>query len=200
MLSPPALPDEALAPIPSASREPSIAPPIPAPARNSLTKLMSEAGTDKLFRHGYHRFYEGLFEPLRYKPGLRMLEIGVETGKSMATWVKYFENAAADGIQGVAYHAAGAQATSACAQEKIPGCEKMKFFIGDQSDKHFVTRLILEGAGVNPATVLKDGKSPEWDRVGRDLVIDDGSHVPRHTLKTFIALYPFVRPEGIYGI
>jgi hypothetical protein len=63
-----------------------------------------------------------------------------------------------------------------------------------------VTRLILEGAGVNPATVLKDGKSPEWDRVGRDLVIDDGSHVPRHTLITFIALYAFVRPEGIYGI
>ena len=53
---------------------------------------------------------------------------------------------------------------------------------------------------MNPATVLKDGKSPEWDRVGRDLVIDDGSHVPRHTLITFIALYAFVRPEGIYGI
>ena len=90
LLSPPALPDEELAPMPSASREPSIAAPIPAPARNSLTKFFN-------------------------------LEIGVETGKSMATWVKYFENAAADGIQGVAYHAAGAQATSACAQEKIPG-------------------------------------------------------------------------------
>jgi hypothetical protein len=164
---------------------------------------MSEAGTDKLFRHGYHRFYEGLFEPLRYKPGLRMLEIGVETGKSMATWVKYFENAAADGIQGVAYHAAGAQATLALqpgAEEQIPGCEKIKFFVGDQSDKHFLSRLILEGAGVNPATVLKDGKSPVWDRVGWDLVIDDGSHVPRHTLITFIALYPFVRPGGIYVI
>ena len=118
---------------------------------------MSEAGTDKLFRHGYHRFYEGLCEPLRYKPGLKMHEIGVETGKSMATWVKYFENAAADGIQGVAYYAAGAQATSACAQEKIPGCEKMKFFIGEQSDKHFVTRLLLEGAGGNPETVFKAG-------------------------------------------
>ncbi len=71
---------------------------------------------------------------------------------------------------------------------------------GDQSNKDFLTQLILEGAGVNPAVLLKEGKSPEWDRVGWDLVIDDGSHVPRHMLISFIALYPFVRPGGIYVI
>jgi hypothetical protein len=76
----------------------------------------------------------------------------------------------------------------------------MIFFTGDQSDKNFLERLIQEGAGVNPANLLKAGKSPEWDRVGWDLVIDDGSHVPRHQLISFIALYPFVRPGGIYVI
>ena len=166
----------------------------------SLSDLMKASGTDKLFRHGYHRFYEGLLEPLRYKTGFRMLEIGVDSGNSMKTWVKYFENAADDGIQGVMYHAAGERATSACEIEKIPGCEKMRFFNGDQSNKDFLTRLIQEGAGVNPAAMLKDGKSPEWDRVGWDLIIDDGSHVPRHMLVSFITLYPFVRPGGIYVI
>jgi hypothetical protein len=167
--------------------------------RTSLVDLMKASGTDKLSRHGYHRFYESLLEPLRLKTELRMLEIGVESGRSMATWVKYFENAALDGIQGVAYNANGELATSACAKEKFPGCQKMKFFTGDQSNVDFLKLLVKEGAGVDPASV-KAGISPNWDRVGWDLIIDDGSHVPEHNLISFAALYPFVRPGGLYVI
>jgi hypothetical protein len=128
-----------------------------------------------------------------------MLEIGVESGRSMATWVKYFENAASNGIQGVAYNAKGEIATQACMQENIPGCQKMKFFTGDQSNIDFLRLLIREGAGAD-STLLKEAESPDWDRVGWDLVIDDGSHVPRHQLVSFVALYPFVRPGGLYVI
>ena len=172
----------------------------------SLSDLMKETDTDKVWRHGYHRFYEALLDPLRYKMGLRMLEIGVDFGRSMATWVKYFENAANGGIQGVAYNATGVLnatgefATSACAKNRIPGCEKINFFSGDQSDVDFLDRLIREGAGVDPAPVLNEGKWPDWDQAGWDLVIDDGSHLPRHQLTSFVALYPFVRPGGLYVI
>jgi len=114
-------------------------------------------------------------------------------GGRMATWVKYFENAALDGIQGVAYNANGELATSACAKENVPGCQKMKFFTGDQSNVDFLKVLVKEGAGVDPASV-KAGISPNWDRVGWDLIIDDGSHVPEDNLISFGALYPFVRP------
>jgi hypothetical protein len=54
-------------------------------ARKSLSDLMKATETDKMTTHGYHRFYEDLLAPLRYKDGLRMLEIGVNSGNSMAT-------------------------------------------------------------------------------------------------------------------
>ena len=43
-------------------------------------------------------------------------------------------------------------------------------------------------------------KSPDWNRNGWDLVINNGSHVPRHQLVSFVALYPFVCPGGMYVI
>ena len=67
-------------------------------ARPSLLSLMQASNTDKVFRHGFHRYYEPLLEPFRDKKGLRMLEIGVESGRSMEAWVKYFSNPANDGI------------------------------------------------------------------------------------------------------
>ena len=184
----------------STPRTPAVPPSTQPSSKTSLVDLMKASGTDKLFRHGYHRFYESLLEPLRLKNGLRMVEIGVESGRSMATWVKYFENAASDGIQGVAFNANGELGTSACVKENVPGCKKMKFFTGDQSNIDFLKLLIKEGAGVDPVSVLKAGISPDWDRVGWDLVIDDGSHVPEHNLISFAALYPFVRPGGLYVI
>ena len=66
--------------------------------RPSLLSLMQASNTDKVFRHGFHRYYEPLLEPFRDKKGMRMLEIGVESGRSMAAWVKYFSNPASDGI------------------------------------------------------------------------------------------------------
>ena len=101
------------------------------------------AGTDKVYLHGYHRFYESLLAPLRFKHGLRMLEIGVQSGRSMKTWAKYFENAAS--IQGVEKDED--LMTFSCDKEHIPGCEKMQIFNGDQSDIEFLKVVIRQGAG-----------------------------------------------------
>ena len=35
---------------------------------------------------------------------------------------------------------------------------------------------------------------------GYDIIIDDGSHVPKHMLLTFRHLWPYVRPGGMYVI
>ena len=41
---------------------------------------------------------------------------------------------------------------------------------------------------------------PAWASTGYDIVIDDGSHIPRHMLLTFRHLWPYVRPGGVYII
>ena len=164
---------------------------------SSLADLMKAAGTDKVWRHGYHRFYGTLLEPFRHKVGLKMLEIGVDSGQSMLPWIQFFTNIASDGIQGVAYKAVGEVATSECAKAKFLGCEKMKMFTGDQSDIGFLKQLIEKGAGLNPEA---KSEAPDWDRGGWDLIIDDGSHLPVHQLVSFAALFPFVRPGGLYVI
>jgi hypothetical protein len=56
-----------------------------------LHTLLKEAGSDKAGHHGYTRFYDPLFEPLRPYP-TRLVEIGVQKGKSMRAWQKYFSN------------------------------------------------------------------------------------------------------------
>ena len=112
--------------------------------RMTLEDLMRETRTDNVRRHGFHRFHGGILDPLRDKPGLRMLEIGVENGLSMAAWVRYFSRCADDGIQGISYKGAQDCLRIACATEQFPGCEKMKIFDGDQSDSQFLRHVIKE--------------------------------------------------------
>jgi hypothetical protein len=49
--------------------------------------------------------------------------------------------------------------------------------------------------------MFKGDEPPQtWVDGGWDIVIDDGSHLPRHQLVSFCALFPFVRPGGLYII
>jgi len=52
---------------------------------------------DKGLRHGYERVYEPVFEGLRQEP-LRILEVGIFRGASLAAWIDYFPNATIVGI------------------------------------------------------------------------------------------------------
>lgn len=51
----------------------------------------------------------------------------------------------------------------------------------DQTDAEALTRLSEEYGGF-------------------DIVIDDGSHISRHVIRTFEILFPLLRPDGIYAV
>jgi hypothetical protein len=56
--------------------------------------------SDKGSHNGYQRFYYPLLKD-KQDHALRMLEIGVESGKSMKIWQEYFKNT--DHIYGIGY-------------------------------------------------------------------------------------------------
>jgi hypothetical protein len=74
-------------------------------ADNALTshagdfaQIGSRTGTDKIFHHGYHRFYPPLLDRFRALRGGGMLEIGVDESKSLKLWLEYFPHAFVYGI------------------------------------------------------------------------------------------------------
>jgi hypothetical protein len=156
----------------------------PSKRKKSVAEVFQDSGTDKLFRHGYHRYYETELEPYRDIDGARILEIGADTGKSLGAWLEYFTSPAAVG--GVAYSAtynvdAEAARTEACAL--FPDqCDKLQIYYMDQSNVSALNSLL------------------EQNRDGWDVVIDDGSHVPQHQLISFQKLWPNIRPGGLYVI
>lgn len=165
--------------------------------RVSLKQLLQNSGTDKLWRHGYHRYYSEIFAAFRSKKDVRILEIGVEHGRSLVTWANFFENAAPDGIQGVSFRHTGDFLKSSCEVEKLELCKKVRVFYGDQSNSTFLNELVRDGALIDPESHLRE---VDWQKCGWDIVIDDGSHLPRHQLISFYKLFPFVRPGGVYVI
>jgi len=53
-----------------------------------LSEMMMNSA--KATVHGYHRSYQEIFTPFRYKHGFRLLEIGLEKGESLMIWLKFF--------------------------------------------------------------------------------------------------------------
>jgi len=158
----------------------------PATDQSLLHKLLKDAGSDKSFHHGYTRFYVPLFEPLREKP-VRLVEIGVEQGRSMKAWQLYLPNASH--IYGIGYgnfQAAGSRPrdcfadahTRAAVGTGVP----CTLYQGDQSSREFLDAFVAATGGAF------------------DVVIDDGSHVPSHQRLTFERLFPAVAPGGLYAI
>ena len=48
--------------------------------------IIHPMGTDKTSIHGYQWFYGPAFAPYRFKPDLRILEVGAHEGRSVAGW------------------------------------------------------------------------------------------------------------------
>lgn len=68
-------------------------------ARASLTEIADHFKTDKgSIKHNYTAVYERYFAPLRGRPGLRLMEIGVACGSSLKMWSKYFSDARVLGV------------------------------------------------------------------------------------------------------
>jgi cephalosporin hydroxylase len=114
--------------------------------------------------------YERLFGPMRYAP-LRLIEIGVQHGKSMGLWADYFPYATIVGLD------------INDKPEHFPGDERVRFVQGSQDDPAALERCIAVAGGL------------------ADIIVDDASHIGRLSAATFAYLFPrALKPGGFYVI
>ncbi len=114
----------------------------------------------------YFPIYERHFAKFRGRP-INLLEIGIYSGGSLDMWRDYFGPLA--GIIGV-------DIAPECMAYHDPA-KGVSVVIGDQSDPSFWQNL--------------KARMPKLD-----IVIDDGSHKPRHQMTTLNELMPHMNPGG----
>lgn len=101
---------------------------------------------------------------------IKILEIGVKQGASLLLWKKAFPKAQVFGVD-----------KEDVSNAKILRKNKdLKLLVGDQSDSKFLKAVAKEGPF--------------------DLIIDDGSHIPRDILASLEILWSSVAPQGWYAI
>ena len=155
-----------------------------APTRGASGGKRGYFGGDKTSAgQGFTAFYDGLLAPLRTRPHVHFLEVGVWFGKSLAMWSDYFDDTSAGGtatIHGVDIH--------------------LKRF-----NEHR-TELSEQGA-FRRNTVCTYEYDTSSDAFGRfvadtlpslDVVLDDGCHTPASQWGCFRHLWPKVRGGGTY--
>ena len=119
---------------------------------------------------GFLTEYEHLFAGLRYQP-VRILELGVQTGRSLLIWRDYFPSAVVVGID------------IDPEPEIIAGDPRIHFLRGSQDDQ-----ATLDAAGAISGQ-------------GFDIIIDDASHIGKLTRGSIYHLFPrWLKPGGIYII
>jgi len=146
----------------------------------TIAEIFQETGTDKRWRHGYHRYYESKLAPYREIDGLRILEIGADSGVSLGAWLQYFTKPAA--VQGVAYGVDATHAKQTACKLMPTHCEQLAIYSLDQSDRAALADMSAE--------------NPE----GWDIIIDDASHYPPHQIISFQNLWTKIRPGGLYVV
>ena len=118
----------------------------PPAAPPSLNALGTRHGTDKAEGgHGYLDFYERFLAELRHRP-VRLLEIGVQRGRSLRMWRDYFSNGQIIGVD-------NDPATRRHAGERIV------IEIADQSN---VADLVRLGTRHGPFDIVVDDGSHIW--------------------------------------
>ena len=148
-------------------------------SREPISAIMARAGTDKLTRHAYDRYYELHFKDFRDRKDLSLLEIGAQTGASIRLWAEYFTHASA--IHAVAYGLVdGQDPLKMVCDQYPPGCSKVVMFNGDQSDPVFLRTI--------------------YEKYKYDIIVDDGSHHPAHQIISLKHLFQAVNPGGLYVI
>ena len=65
---------------------------------NDFKTFGIECNTDKIYAHGYHRFYDKELSEYRNMKSIGILEIGIQNGESLKLWKKYFPYAFIYGI------------------------------------------------------------------------------------------------------
>ncbi len=130
-------------------------------------------GTDKWGEHWYAAHYQRHFQRFRRKR-IVLLEIGIggydDPQKGGGSLRMWRRYFPKATIVGLDYH------------DKSPHAERrIRIYRGDQSDEAVLRRIVEE--------------------VGRpDIVIDDGSHLNPHVIKSFEVLFPLLADDGMYVI
>ncbi len=120
----------------------------------------------------YFDIYERHFRRYKEIKHLKLLEIGVQNGGSISTNRIYF---------GASAKIYGLDIDPKCKIIEKDGPAD-RIFIGSQSDKDFLEKVIEEIGG------------------SFDVIIDDGSHQQEDMISTFQALFPHLRDGGTYII
>ena len=114
----------------------------------------------------YFEIYERHLAKYRNRE-VHMLEIGVFHGGSVQMWKHYF------GPQAHIYGVDIAQRAKSLEEDRV------KIFVGDQSDPEFLASLRREIPRV-------------------DILLDDGGHTMEQQIVTFLQLYHHIAEDGIY--
>ena len=141
--------------------------------RNDLNRLAVLLHTDKWAGHWYTQHYQRYFRPLKRKR-LSLLEIGVGG----------YENSTQGGASLRMWKAyfRNSRIVGIDLYDKTQFREhRIDIRQCDQTDSESLHHLSSEYGGF-------------------DIVIDDGSHLNGHVIKTFNVLFPLLRPNGIYVV
>jgi hypothetical protein len=141
--------------------------------RNDLNSLALLFHADKWGSHWYTRHYQRYFQSLKHKR-LNVLEIGVGG----------YENSNQGGASLRMWKAyfRNSRIVGIDVYDKTCFLEhRIDIRQCDQTDAEALLHLSGEYGGF-------------------DIIIDDGSHLNEHVIKTFHALFPLLRPDGIYAV
>lgn len=142
-------------------------------APDTLTGFASIYKTDKWGKHRYTDIYAQWLSPLRYKP-IRLLEIGV--GGVAKT------DRGGNSLRMWKRYFPFGRMTGIDIYDKSRLAEpRIHLYQGDQSDESFLREINS-----------KEGPF--------DIIIDDGSHMQSHVIKSFEVLFPLLKSGGIYII
>jgi Methyltransferase domain len=141
--------------------------------RNDLNRLALLFGSDKWGSHWYTQHYQRYFQPLKGK-NLNLLEIGVGGHEK--------SNKGGESLRMWKAYFRNSRIVGIDLYDKTLFCERrIEIRQCDQTDSESLRRLSSEYGGF-------------------DIVIDDGSHLNEHVIKTFRLLFPLLRPNGIYVV
>lgn len=141
--------------------------------RDNLVELGKLFGTDKWGAHWYLQHYQTHFQPLRSQQ-LNLLEIGVG-GYDIP-------DLGGESLRTWKAYFPNANIYGIDIYDKAALDEKrIKTFRGSQADEAFLRAVMSEIGQV-------------------DIIIDDGSHINLHAIRTFETLFPLLKDGGIYVI
>jgi demethylmacrocin O-methyltransferase len=142
-------------------------------SRKDLSKLATLFATDKWGSHWYTQHYQRYFEPMRKRP-VKLLEIGIGGYKDAGTGGESLR-------MWKAFFRSGQIVGIDIEDKRHFSEDRIDIHVCDQTDEAALTKLSEKYGGF-------------------DIVVDDGSHLNEHIIRTFHIMFPLLRDGGIYSI